>query len=504
MFVTEIAEIWDCMCQAEVMIPLKIVARSMYLSALEIHYFHERSAEVYDPRNPKTGAAFVFPDLEDLDRHQKESVKPKQEQILKLEGKMDALKRRMARESFGEGSKEYIAYHGEMRKIQLELIERERHLQDELEVAEHSSIIQLAVMWVNKWDEEFEPGYLAAISGDASVGQNSFKDVDWIQVSREYLRWGTTFVDSVEHDGRGLVASIADAASDAVSTVTNLSKIFSGDGRRRAEKSAQHKIFGGLADFVDYLDVIRNTIKLHDKMMVARNIKHWNGPHGVDLSNTIERSYQSCINMYNKTGKELLNLQSLFPQEVQDGFSSPNLIKAETLRTMAQTVQSDLIHLLSTAGMLGFFFPGSPMWETRRKLTEQGERDRSTGFFDSFKGADWGLVSASSMRMYVGKFNDDSTVEVRTPPPPLFHQPISERVRLCCRPKARRRRPSRWTTLSASRSRPTTPACRNRNPSRRTRRLRPRLSTSGCRWRRRASSRPWWATAPPARPAGAS
>ena len=270
MFVTEIAEIWDCMCQAEVMIPLKIVARSMYLSALEIHYFHERSAEVYDPRNPKTGAAFVFPDLEDLDRHQKESVKPKQEQILKLEGKMDALKRRMARESFGEGSKEYIAYHGEMRKIQLELIERERHLQDELEVAEHSSIIQLAVMWVNKWDEEFEPGYLAAISGDASVGPNSFKDVDWIQVSREYLRWGTTYVDSVEHDGRGLVASIADAASDAVSTVTNLSKIFSGDGRRRAEKSAQHKIFGGLADFVDYLDVIRNTIKLHDKMMVAR------------------------------------------------------------------------------------------------------------------------------------------------------------------------------------------------------------------------------------------
>ena len=74
---------------------------------------------------------------------------------------------------------------------------------------------------------------------------------------------------------------------------------------------AQHKIFAGLADFVDYLDVIRNTIKLHDKMMVARNIKHWNGPHGVDLSNTIERSYQSCINMYNKPGKEEKKSKSL-------------------------------------------------------------------------------------------------------------------------------------------------------------------------------------------------
>ena len=119
----------------------------------------------------------------------------------------------------------------------------------------------------------------------------------------------------------------------------------------------------------------------------------------------------------NKTGKELLNLQSLFPQEVQDGFSSPNLIKAETLRTMAQTVQSDLIHLLSTAGMLGFFFPGSPMWETRRKLTEQGERDRSTGFFDSFKGADWGLVSASSMRDSRCRAirNDDGTMPDASP-----------------------------------------------------------------------------------------
>ena len=62
---------------------------------------------------------------------------------------------------------------------------------------------------------------------------------------------------------------------------------------------------------------------------------------------------------------------------------------------------------------------------------------------DSFKGADWGLVSASSMRMYVGKFNDSTVVEVRTFACALFHQPISERVRLCCRPKARQRRLSR-------------------------------------------------------------
>jgi hypothetical protein len=97
----------------------------------------------------------------------------------------------------------------------------------------------------------------------------------------------------------------------------------------------------------------------------------------------------------------------MFPQEVQEGFSSPNLIKAETLRTMAQTVQSDLIGLLDVAGMLGFFFPGSPMWETRRKLRLKGKYGRSDGFWASFQNADWGLVSSSSMDMYMGGDDDE-------------------------------------------------------------------------------------------------
>ena len=36
------------------------------LHLYQIQFLHESSSEVYDPRNPKTGLAFRFPDTEDL------------------------------------------------------------------------------------------------------------------------------------------------------------------------------------------------------------------------------------------------------------------------------------------------------------------------------------------------------------------------------------------------------------------------------------------------------
>jgi len=58
--------------------------------------------------------------------------------------------------------------------------------------------------------------------------------------------------------------------------------------------------------------------------------------------------------------------------------------------------------MLSNAGLLGFFFPGSPMWETRRHLRAQGFYSKGNGFNASFRNLGWGMVSATSMDMYLG------------------------------------------------------------------------------------------------------
>lgn len=81
-----------------------------------------------------------------------------------------------------KSSHRYVAYHAETRDLHLECIAIETSLQDEITVAEESSTLQLAVMWVNKWSDDFETGYLATLSNDERVREDEFKDVDWIRV----------------------------------------------------------------------------------------------------------------------------------------------------------------------------------------------------------------------------------------------------------------------------------------------------------------------------------
>ena len=438
MFLKELAEIWDCICQSELIIPLQIVSLSLYLSVLEIHYFHERSAEVYDPRNPKTGKPFQFPDQKELERHVNTTITEKRNTIIQHRAKMDALKRRMAEAPIQhEKSTEYLAFHDEMRDLHLQLIQAELELRDEVVVNETACTLQLAAIWANKWEDDFDPGYLSALSNSA-VKNLEFKDVDWLQTARAFIRWGKSYSDDLE--AKSNVADIVDAMAGAakalpaqtLQTAANLSKIFSSTKAVLEQKTPQERLFHKLGPFVNFLDVIRDTIKLHERMAVARNIEPWNGPRGVPLSNTIERAYQKPVRTYNKTGRELVGLQTTFPQEVQEGFSSRNQIKADTVKTMAQAVQSDLNDLLEVAGMLGFFFPGSPMWETRRKLREEHKYHHSDGFWTSFENADWGVVSATSMGMYMGGVygtGDDGetktnnpTFEDESPSPALSHQ----------------------------------------------------------------------------------
>jgi len=266
-------------------------------------------------------------------------------------------------------------------------------------------------MWKNQWHTEFETGYLATLAGQAKRGLRHrqtiktvrkkdgsgvdmeefieierFEDVDWVKVARQYIEWTLEFTET--------------SAKGAVDR-QSVSSIFV-EHLAHEDTDPQHKIFFHLENFINFLDVIRNLIDLHDRMMIAFNIQHWDGPRGVERSNTIERAYQDGIIQYNQTGQAMLQQMAQFPAETQKGFATPNATKAETIRTMAQALHGDLIDLLEMAGLLGFFFPGSPMWETRRRLRAAGFYDQADGFFTSFQNLGWGMVSSTSMDMYMG------------------------------------------------------------------------------------------------------
>lgn len=269
-------------------------------------------------------------------------------------------------------------------------------------------------MWKNHWQDEFEPGYLAALAGQASrhlkrrkhiernvstshINIEKFAQVDWIDVARDYIAWNESFTGKAT--GGTAALSIFEEEPMSSTFVKHLAA---------ARKDPQHWIFYELERHVNYLDVIKNLIDLHDRMMISFNIQHWDGPRGVDRSNTIERAYQDGIKQYNKTGVEMLKQMAKFPAEVQKGFAMPNAVRADVIRTMGQAMHQDLIELLNVAGLLGFFFPGSPMWETRRHLRAEGLYKQSDGFFASFQNLDWGMVSSTSMDMYMGRQDSET------------------------------------------------------------------------------------------------
>ena len=45
---------------------------------------HARTSEVYDPRDPATGAAFTFPDVQDLEQHVTDHIQPKKQRLHEL------------------------------------------------------------------------------------------------------------------------------------------------------------------------------------------------------------------------------------------------------------------------------------------------------------------------------------------------------------------------------------------------------------------------------------
>ena len=418
----ELTEVWDCTCMSELIVPFKVLTDSMELALLEIQYFHARTSEVYDPRDPATGAAFTFPDVQDLEQHVTDHIQPKKQRLHELCKELKKLKQTIMQQTVKTITDSLMEdYMLEMERLQTELMIADSDLQQEIFVADSAAVLQLAVMWWNKWSMDFPPKALAHIANDPSIpedGKEAFCKVDWIQVSRDYLAWveagdlegvegkaesqSTEFrVHKLSNTGGSpsAAAAVMNAPKQAVSLA--VPKFLSDKGNKEP-RSNQEKRFAQLAQFIDYLQMLRDVLQLHSTLVETRAIRYWNGPRTEDISNTMARTYQGLIGKYNSVGKELMDQMRAFPDEIQQGFHEPNLTKAATIKVRAQSIQRDLKAAVSTCGALGFYFPGSSMWEVQRRLREAGQYEKTESFFLSLKpGSAGSIVDANSMQMYI-------------------------------------------------------------------------------------------------------
>ena len=80
--------------------------------------------------------------------------------------------------------------HEQMRKLHVQACHQEIRLQKELHVAEIAAILQLAVMWKNKWSGDFQGAYLHELNNeDVVIGEDDFTAVNWVKVARKYIHW---------------------------------------------------------------------------------------------------------------------------------------------------------------------------------------------------------------------------------------------------------------------------------------------------------------------------
>ena len=148
---------------------------------------------MYDPRDPKTEEAFDFPVISDLHAHNTGSVNDCQQAVDKLEQELVQVKLKMgANQGKKLTRKHYNVLRHEMQTLQEGLRDATAKLKEEEKISQTAATMQLACMWDNDWSFDFPPDYLANISDDATVGEDgveSFKQVDWIIVAREYKAW---------------------------------------------------------------------------------------------------------------------------------------------------------------------------------------------------------------------------------------------------------------------------------------------------------------------------
>ena len=411
LFIGELFEVWECACYTDSLLPMQVLVASLSLQLHEIMYFHERASQVYDPRDPKTEKAFKFPDLADLEQHMNGRVKECETVVETLESRLYILKNKMAGSRGKQISNtDHEAWRTEMISLQLQLTQAAERVAQEEHVAAVAAMMQLAVMWANDWSFDFPDNYLSQLGDDPSIaddGLQAFCDVNWIAVARAYLAWcdDTGRDEMVIKDEGGILQVIV---KDVVSQLTfKMVQPFAATKKtelQRAQFTVQQKHFDKLGPLVDYLDMLHDVLNLHTQLVTARQIKHWAGPQNADMGTTVCKAFQKIMADYNRTGKRLKQEMQSFPEEIADGFSEPDQMKADTIKIKAKALIREVQSGVETCGMLGLFFPGSVMWELQRKSRLATKYDKSKAFRDSvgsFGSTDGNIVSDSSMSIYV-------------------------------------------------------------------------------------------------------
>lgn len=135
----------------------------------------------------------------------------------------------------------------------------------------------------------------------------------------------------------------------------------------------------------------------------------------------MSRAFQKQIQRYNHIGKGLKEQMVIFPAEIAEGFTEPDMMKAKLCKIKAKALQNEMMAGVQTCGALGLFFPGSPVWEVQRKKRLTGKFDKTEFLRESLKIGTMGLVNENAMKLYVRAADieeedaDDNTTTFKNP-----------------------------------------------------------------------------------------
>jgi hypothetical protein len=353
---------------------MQLIVSALRLKLYEIQYLHAATGEVYDPRDQTTGKPFAFPDVKDLSDHHEAHIAPKESEMQQKYAELAKLKSSMISVNRADETlppAEYDEFRQKMIELHTVILADERIIEHEHKIGAKASMLQLAVMWRNGWSMEFtrslkhllsdvsllREGKRASDAGTAEErGNEDFRHIDWIKCARWYEEWGGD--------------KILQSAADRHTKTTNvMSGLFGNKDEEVSESRAvrkQKKVFEDLSPLMDFLQMLRDALKLHSRMMIARKVKYWDGPRGGQkISDTVYRKFQSFIYQYNECGRSLKAEMQSFPAETVEGFVEPQDMLAETIKIQATAVKRDLEVLLKDAATLRFNYPGSPLCAAR-------------------------------------------------------------------------------------------------------------------------------------------
>ena len=104
--------------------------------------------------------------MDDLEVHLKEKIEPRIAEIKRLHRDLTQEKKKIMQKDENISNAEKDQFIAEMEKIQVALMEADAELHAENFVADTAAVLQLAVMWWNKWSMDFPPNALAQIAND--------------------------------------------------------------------------------------------------------------------------------------------------------------------------------------------------------------------------------------------------------------------------------------------------------------------------------------------------